>query len=200
MNDTDSRPNRSNRDVRRRILVHLYETNSADPLTVLSPKELESGAQIERDELMRNIFYLEERGYVECMKRYGSRLFAAARITPDGIDLVEDFGRIEALFGDRRDRPAMHVDGEISVDAADTFRRLHLVVYEQDIDTDQRNALLHDLRALEFEIGRPAHRRRLARITVLLEWIHEPMADIEHAVREIDLLRGLLQSWEDPDG
>ena len=200
MDDTDCRNGRSNRDVRRRILVHLYETYSADPLTVLSPKELESGAQIERDELTSNIFYLEERGYVECMKRYGSRSFAAARITPDGIDLVEDPSRIEALFGDRRDRPTINLDGEMSVDAADTLRRLHLVVYGQDMDTDRRNALLDDLRALEFEVGRPAHRRRLARITALLEWIHEPLADVAPAVREIDLLRGLLRSWEDPVG
>ncbi len=200
MDETDCQHGRSNRDVRRRILVHLYEAYSADPLTVLSPKELESGAQIERDELMCNIFYLEERGYVECMKRYGSRLFAAARITPDGIDLVEDSGRIEALFGDRRDRPTMHVAGEMSVDASDTLRRLHLVVYEQDIDTDRRNALLDDLRALEFEAGRPADRRRLTRISALLEWIHEPLADVEPAVREIDLLRALLRSWEEPAG
>jgi hypothetical protein len=180
--------------------MHLYETYSADPLTVVSPKELESGARIERDELMCNIFYLEERGYVECMKRYGSRLFAVARITPDGIDLVEDPGRLEALFGDRRDRPTVNVDSEISVDAADTLRRLHLVVYEQDIDADRRNALLDDLRALEFEAGRPADRRRLARISALLEWIHEPLAEVESAVCEIDLLRGLLRSWEDPVG
>jgi len=198
MDEPDCQPARSNRDVRRRILVYLYETYSANPLTVVAPKEMETRARITRDELMGNIFYLEERGFVECMKRYGSRLFAAARITPDGIDLVEDPRRLEAMFGDRRERSTAIVEDELSVDAADTLRRLYLVVYEQDIDTDRRNALLDDLRALEFEVGRPAGRRRLARIRCLLEWIHDPLAEVEPAVRELDLLRGLLRSWEEP--
>jgi len=199
MDEPDCQPVRSNRDVRRRILVYLYETYSADPLAVVTPKEVEAGARVTRDELIGNIFYLEERGFVECMKRYGSRLFAAVRITPDGIDLVEDPMRLGALFCDRRQLPAAVVAEELSVDVADTFRRLHLVVYEQDIDTDRRNALVEDLRALEFELGRTADRRRLAKIRSLLEWLYEPLAEVKPAVRELDLLRSLLRSWEDVD-
>jgi len=176
--------------------VYLYETYSADPLAVVTPKEVETGARVTRDELTGNIFYLEERGFVECMKRYGSRLFAAARITPNGIDLVEDTRRLGALFGNSRQLPVAVVGDELSADVADMFRRLHLVVYELDIDTEQRNALLDDLRALEFEVGRTADRRRLAKIRSLLEWVHEPLAEVEPAVRELDLLRGLLRSWE----
>ncbi len=200
METPGSESGRANRDVRRRILLCLYETYASDPLAVLSPKEVEAGAEVTRDELMGNILYLEERGFIQCMKRYGSRLFAAARITPAGIDLVENPRRLAALFGDSRDRPTtVVVEGELELDVAEMLRRLYLVVYEQDYDTDQRNALLEDLRAVEFEFNRPAGRRRLDKILCLLEWIHEPLAEIEDAAREIDLLRALAQMGEQRD-
>jgi len=197
---TEHDATRSNREVRRIILMYLYDRYLADPHTVLSPKQIENGAELTRHELMANIFYLEERGYVECMKRYGSRLFAAARITPEGIDLVEDMPRLMALFGDIRERAAPVVEGEFDVDVAETLRRLHVVVYAHVFDTDQRNAVLDDLRALEFEMGRPADRRRLARIRALLDWLDETLAELELASREIDLLRGLLRTWEKTAG
>jgi len=176
--------------------VYLYERYSADPHAVLSPKDVESRAEITRDELMANIFYLEERGYVKCMKRYGSHLFAAARITPEGIDLIEDPARLMALFGEIRERTTTVVEGKFDLDVADTLRRLHVAVYEHAFDTDQRNAVLDDLRALKFEMERPAERRRLAKIRSLLEWLDETLDGIETAAREIDLLRGLLRTWE----
>jgi len=193
----DSGAGRSNRQVRRKILVHLYEVYSTDPHAVVSPHELEIGAEVTRDQIMGNIFYLEERRYVECMKRYGSKLFAAVRITPEGIDLVEDVHRLNAVFGRDRPRPAGGVDSELSADIAETFRQLHLLAYDHGFDTDQRNAVLDDLRALQFEIGRPPDRRRLDKIQLLVELIDEALAPTDGADREIDLLRGILRSWMD---
>ena len=188
----------SNREIRYRILMCLYETYTWDPNSVMTPQEIESGTSLTRDQIVRNIFYLEERGYVQCMKHYGSRLFAAARISPNGIDIVEDEVRQTALFGSLSDTTAPIQDGGMSIDASELLRGLYLAVFNhQSFDTDQRNAIIGDLRALEFELNRVPERRRLYRIRALVEWIHEPLADIDAAARELDLLRGLLRTIEE---
>jgi hypothetical protein len=184
-----------NREVRRAILNHLYETYTLDPHAVLTPQQLEQGAKLTRDEVMRNIFYLEERGFVECMKRYGSRLFAAARIAPDGIDLVEDNVRMAALFGTVVDAPAAAGDTDAApVDGLETVRRMYIAVFARDLDTETRHAALEDVRSLEFEMRRPHDRRRAQKIECLLDWIEQALGDVH--LTETDLIRGLVRHWE----
>lgn len=196
--ETSSSPN-TNREVRRKILVQLYKTYEQDPHAVLTALELEQSAELTRDQILRNVFYLEERGFVECMKRYGSRLFAAVLITPEGIDLVEDPARLAALFGILVDGSADAGDTSVSsVDWAGAVREMYVAVCKASLDTEMRHAVLDDVRSLEFEMRRPGSRRRPQKIKCLLDWIEQALAD--NHLREIDLLRGITRHWEKDPG
>ena len=77
-----------NKVLRRRILEQLYETWEKDPNVTVTPEDLLERLRISREDLRRNVAYLEAAGYVECMRAFGSTLFAGVAITVAGIDLV----------------------------------------------------------------------------------------------------------------
>ena len=189
----------NNRKVRRRLLITLYETYQRDPHAVLTPAELEQNAGLTRDDIMRNIFYLEERGFVKCMKRYGSSLFAAVRISTLGIDLVEDEARLAGLFGTVTGRSADSCSSEyaeeVSVDSGHAVRAIYAAVCSMNLDSEMRHAVLDDVRSLEFELRRPYDRRRPEKIERLLDWIEEALDGVQ--ITELDLLRGLIRSWDE---
>ncbi|MGD8979925.1 MAG: hypothetical protein PVH23_07630, partial [candidate division WOR-3 bacterium] len=64
----------------------------------ITPKELLEKLNIGLKELQFNTIYLEEKGFIELQKPLEGNLFVGARITPEGIDIVEDEYQLNILF------------------------------------------------------------------------------------------------------
>lgn len=86
------------KSTRRRILLDLYEVYQEQPLQMVSAEELIERTGIPREVLPPNAFYLHDRGLVEMMVGYTPPLFAGIRISPRGIDLVEDRAKFDIEF------------------------------------------------------------------------------------------------------
>ncbi len=84
--------------VRRRILRQLYDFYSENPLHMLSPEDLLEDGSLRREELAFNSFYLHDCGLVEMMVGYNPPLFAAIRISPSGVDVVENEAEFNRRF------------------------------------------------------------------------------------------------------
>lgn len=157
---------------RRRILLVLYERYLEDPLDMLTPEDfLEEGA-VDRDSLPPAIQYLADRGYVELMRSYNPPMFAAARITADGIDLVENTFEFNLRFP-----PA---PGEIEEGYADVPLLVEKLLEEAEfapLDGEARACLLRDVLYLRDELARPAERWRRHVIETIFEWIGKQVGD-----------------------
>jgi hypothetical protein len=88
----------TNAEIRRIILQLLYETFKDHPYGRITPKELQENLNIGLKELQFNAIYLEEKGLIELQKPLEGNLFVGARITPKGIDVVEDEYQLNILF------------------------------------------------------------------------------------------------------
>lgn len=88
----------TNHELRRKILQMLYICFTEHPYHRITPKEFTENLAITQKILDFNIIYLEEKGYVELQKPLEGSIFVGARITPKGIDLVEDKKRLNAQF------------------------------------------------------------------------------------------------------
>ena len=84
--------------LRRRILQMLYEKFCEHPYHSLTPKEFIEQLGVDRRELDFNMVYLERKGLIELDKPLEGDIFVAARISPKGIDLVEDEYAFETSF------------------------------------------------------------------------------------------------------
>jgi len=97
---------------------------------------------------------------------YNPPMFAAARITADGIDLVENRFEFNLRFP-----PTL---GEREESVADLLWLAERLVEEGELsplDGEARKALLRDVQYLRDEIARPAERWRLRVVQTVLEWI-----------------------------
>lgn len=88
----------TNAEIRRRILELLYKSYAEHPYNRTAPKEFKEILGIGLKELHFNIIYLEEKGYVELSKPLEGSIFVGARITPRGVDLVEDEYELNVFF------------------------------------------------------------------------------------------------------
>lgn len=166
-----------NLHVRKKVLEVLYKSYEIDPHNLLSPEEIMEIAQISRDELKRNIFYMEERGWVECLKRFGTSLFAGARILPRGIDIMENSARLARLF------PAENLVYQSNGDdLLGIFEELRETCQEVEVDAA---ALNHYLDSLWNEILAEPVNRKPERIASLCDWLEE---DTRHS----KVVKGLL--------
>ena len=150
---------------RRRILEVLYATYMHDPLEMLGPEAF-TASGISRQDLVANIHYLADRGYVELMMGYAPPLFASARIRPDGIDLVENRYEFNRLFPPAPD--------DVEALLAGVPRLLEELMVQAELsplDGDARQALLRDVDFIRVEVARPAHRWRADVIDTVLGWI-----------------------------
>ncbi|HRZ16708.1 MAG TPA: hypothetical protein P5141_04015, partial [Candidatus Hydrogenedentes bacterium] len=86
------------RHIRRTLLKALYEQYREDPLEMVEPERLLPKVDGDRRSLMFNMHYLSDRGLVEMMLGYRPPLFSGARITADGIDLVENRTLFDAKY------------------------------------------------------------------------------------------------------
>ena len=153
------------KSVRRRLLKILYDHYQADPLEMLSPTDIIDEG-VARDDLVANIYYLHDRELIELMMGYNPPLFAAARITADGIDLVENRFEFDLRFPPAPDEAEDALAGiplllERLIDEAEF----------SPLDGEKRHALLRDVQFLRDEIARPATRWRTAVIDAVLGWV-----------------------------
>lgn len=88
----------TNAEIRRRILELLYKSYTDHPYNRITPKEFKEVLGIGLKELHFNIIYLEEKGYIELSKPLEGSIFVGARITPRGVDLVEDECEFNVFF------------------------------------------------------------------------------------------------------
>lgn len=144
----------------------LYGRYQQDPLEMLVPEDFLGPDGVHRDELVANIHYLADRKLVELMIGYNPPLFAAARITADGIDLVENRFLFNLRFPPE--------PGALDEAFADLPVLVEQLVEEAEfapLDGEARMALLRDVQFLRDEIARPAPRWRREVIATVLGWI-----------------------------
>ena len=176
------------KSVRRRIMLTLYDRYFKDPLDMLSPEDLMEGGAIVREDLVPNAYYLSDRGLVELMIGYNPPLFAAVRITADGIDLVENHYAFNMRFP---------MDLE---EAVETLNELPLLVErlveEADLsalDGEARASLIRDVQYLRDEFARPIRRWRREVIDTVMEWIARPFDNADEALPSLAKIRALLE-------
>ncbi|OGC40051.1 hypothetical protein A2Y85_03685 [candidate division WOR-3 bacterium RBG_13_43_14] len=75
-----------------------YELYQEHPYYRITPKEFNETLRISIKELNFNIIYLEEKELLELQKPLEGNVFVGARITPKGIDLIEDDDLFNQLY------------------------------------------------------------------------------------------------------
>ncbi len=148
-------PSENYKSVRRSLLLALYGLYRADPLKMAEPEQLITCAGDDRDTLVFNMHYLLDRGLVEMMMGYLPPLFSGARITADGIDLVENRFQFDLRFPPAPDDPDS-ADAELPA----LMARLAEEAEFSPLDGEARRALLRDVAWLQDEAARSAARRR----------------------------------------
>jgi hypothetical protein len=154
------------KSVRRRLLTVLYDHYLKDPLDMLTPEDVLADSMVPREDLLANIHYLSDKGYVELMMGYNPPWFAAVRINANGIDLVENRFEFNLQYP-----PA---PGDIEATFASVPSLMERLVEEADfapLDGEERKCLLRDVLYLRDELARPAERWRAHVIETMLKWI-----------------------------
>jgi len=172
------------KSVRRRLLLLLYENYFENPLEMLSPEELIDEKGFERDELIPNIHYLSDRGFVELLTSYEPPLFSAARITAAGIDLVENRLELDRWF------PPNPSGAE--GDAGDVLSLMEKLVEEAEfspLDGEGRRCLLRDIQFLRDEVCRPVERWRQPVLDDVIRWLEGHFEDASAVMPSLPPLR-----------
>ncbi len=173
------------------MLLILYERYLENPLDMLTPEDfLEEGA-VDRESLPPAIQYLADRGLVELMTGYNPPMFATARITADGIDLVENTFEFNLRFP-----PA---PGEIEEAYADVPLLVEKLLEEAEfapLDGETRACLLRDVLYLRDELARPAERWRHHVIGTIIEWIEKQVGDPTEFLPTLALLQQATRRQE----
>jgi hypothetical protein len=168
-------------------LTILYERYLRDPLDMLSPEDFLADGTIAREDLVPNAHYLSDRALLELMIGYSPPIFAAARITADGIDLVENRFEFNLRF------PAE--PGEMEEEMAGLPLLVERLVEEADfspLDGEARLALLRDVQYLRDELARPVVRWRHMVIQTVLDWIAAHFADPDAVLPSLPRIKALL--------
>ena len=176
------------KSVRRRVLMVLYERYQKDPLDMLGPEDLLEDGTLAREDLMPNMYYLNDRGLVEVMMGYNPGMFAAARITVKGIDVVENEYQFNLVFPE--------APGALEAAMADVPVLMERLVEEADfsaLDGEERRCLLRDVQYLRDEVARPANRWRAHVIGTVLDWIAGFFDDPDEVLPSLAKLRRLLE-------
>lgn len=177
-----------NRAVRRRILFALYEVYQINPQTMLSPKEVMEAAGITHDGLARNIFYLEEHELVECLKRFGTTPFGAAKLTAKGVDIVEDEHKLNELVPVKGQAPADPTD-----ELAELFERIRTDAHNAPLGQEDIESLIDELEFLQKSLTRARTDERAEKIQTVLRWISDSFDGNESVLRDILRLTQLIQ-------
>jgi len=135
---------------------------------MLTPEDVLEDGTIKKEELLANIHYLSDRGLVELMIGYNPPMFAAARITAEGIDIVEDRFEFDLRFP-----PAPGEAEEIHASVPLLVERLVAEADFSALDGEKRKCLLRDVQYLRDELARPAERWRPHVVETILIWIED---------------------------
>lgn len=174
--------------VRRRLLKLLYDRYMADPLDMMAPEDFIQDHSLAREELLPNMYYLHDRGYVEVMRGYNPPMFAAARITANGIDLVENRFEFNLRFPPAPD--------ELEEAMAAVPVLLERLVEEADLsplDGEARQALLRDVQYLRDEVARPSARWRTHVVRHVISWIEGRFEEPEKVLPSLPPLKDALR-------
>ncbi len=175
------------KSVRRRILTILYERYMNDPLDMLTPEDLLEDGTVAREDLVPNAHYLSDRGLVELMIGYSPPMFAAVRITANGIDLVENQFEFNLRFPGSPD--------EMEQGVADLPLLIERLVEEADfapLDGEARQSLLRDVQYLRDECSRPAAASRRHVIWTVMGWIGAACENAEDILPSLAKIRARL--------
>lgn len=159
---------------------------------MVGPADLMEDGLITRENLIPNIHYLHDRGLVELMLGFNPPLFDGARITAEGIDLVENASEFGLRFPD-----AVSNDEALASGIPILMERL---VEEADLcalDGEDRWALLRDIQYLREELARPFHRWRPEVIITVLGWIEQHFAAGTEPLPSYEKLRNLLEDHKE---
>lgn len=86
----------NNNEIRRKIIEELYNIYEKNHLRNMPKGKLKDKIGVEYNELNRNVNYLKDKGYVTLIMGMGD--YYAAKITADGIDLIESPEEFNTLF------------------------------------------------------------------------------------------------------
>ena len=176
--------------LRRYLLQALYACYQADPFDMLGPEHFLADGRVPREDLPANMYYLHDRGLAEVMRGYQPPMFAAARITADGIDLVENHFEFNLRFP-----PA---PGEEEETAAGVPTLVERLVEEADfaaIDGERRQSLFRDVQYLRDELARPAERWRVEVVWSVLTWLEGYREPPEVDLPALAALRAQLEAF-----
>jgi hypothetical protein len=177
-----------NRLIRRKILIALYEVYQINPQTMLSPKEVIEAANITHDGLARNIFYLEEHELVECLKRFGTTPFGAAKLTAKGVDIVEDENKLNQLVPVNGQAAAGPTD-----ELAELFERIRTDAHNAPLGQEDIESLIDELDFIQKSMARSRTDARAEKIQTVLRWISDSFDGNESVLRDIRRLTELVQ-------
>ena len=182
-------PSQNPKYVRGRMLRILYEHFLDDPMKMLTPEDLLSDESIERENLAASASYLHERGLIELAIGYSPPLFAAARISPDGVDQVENEDSFRQNFSDRAE-----TDRDSDPEAALLMVSLAKEAELSPLQGLQREWLYRDLTLLRDELRRPIDSWRQEVIVQTIGWIRGYFnGDCDRYLASLGKLENLLQ-------
>lgn len=151
------------------------------------PEPLMPCAGDDRSTLVFNMHYLADRGLVELMMGYQPPLFSGARITADGIDLVENRFQFDLRFP-----PAPEDPDSAAAELPALMARLAEEVEFCPVDGEARRALLRDAAWLQDEAARPAARRRLGLVLSVLDSMAGACGSAENAPPALEKVRSMV--------
>ncbi len=174
--------------IRRKLLLFLYERYLQNPLEMFSPTDFLEHGEFQRTELMVNMHYLGDRQLAEVMVGYNPPMFDAARITANGIDLVENRFELDRLFPPRPD--------ELESQTASLPLLLEKLVAEVDfapLDGEARHSLLRDVQFLREELMRPVDRWRIHVIEQVSTWMAANFETPQEVLPSLEAIRAILR-------
>ncbi len=177
------------KSIRRTLLLALYARYKADPLEMAGPELLIACAGDDRNTLVFNMHYLADRGLVEMMMGYQPPLFSGARITADGIDLVENRFQLDLRFPPAPDDPEA-----ACAELPALMARLAEEVEFCPLDGELRRALLRDVAWLQDEAARSQEKRRLELILSVLDSMAAACGLAENAPPSLEKVRRMLMA------
>ena len=181
--------------VRRAILEFLYENYLEDPLRMVEPEPILARSPINGENVIPNMHYLFDRKLVEMMMGYTPPMFSAVRITPAGIDLVEDRYNFDRQFP-----PCCEATGESKT----TIPHLvELLVAQGDLtplDGWTRRQLQRDIQYLRDELAQPQAQWRTEVLETQLAWIEERHQESGNGLPALAELRSAIASTVRADG
>ncbi|MBI2424839.1 MAG: hypothetical protein HYV27_18565 [Candidatus Hydrogenedentes bacterium] len=172
--------------MRRQLLLRLYENYMRNPMELLTPGDLYA-VGFSREDLLLNMHYLGDRRLVELMHGPISPFFTSARITADGIDLVERPFEFGLRFPPDPDLAHPGV--------AELPRLLERLVDEVEfcpLNGERRRALQRDVNYVRDEIARPMAAWRRPVILAVLGWMEEAVQGVEEGLPSLERIRAIL--------